>query len=89
MLAAFAEVENCLIDYARLTNQLPQHEQAAKSGKEAAELSLRLYNSGYSDYLNVAAAERSWLNAELNLISARQQIRIVLARLSTALGGGY
>ena len=89
VLAAFAEVENCLIDYARLTNQLPQYEQAAKSGKEAAELSLRLYNSGYSDYLNVAAAERSWLNAELNLISARQQIRIVLARLSTALGGGY
>lgn len=89
VLAAFAEVESCLIDYARLTRQLPQYVQAAESGKQAAELSLRLYNSGYSDYLNVAAAERSWLNAELNLVSARQQIRIALARLSTALGGGY
>ena len=89
VLAAFAEVEECLIDYARLTNQLPQHEQAARSSKEAAELALRLYNSGYSDYLNVATAERSWLNARLNVIAARQQIRMTLARLVTALGGSY
>ncbi len=89
MLAAFAEVEDCLIDYARLTNQLPQYEKAAESSKEAAELSLRLYNSGYSDYLNVATAERSWLNARLSVIAARQQIRMTLARLVTALGGGY
>ncbi len=89
VLAAFAEVEENLIDYARLTNQLPQYEQAARSSKEAAELALRLYNSGYSDYLNVATAERSWLNARLNVIAARQQIRITLARLVTALGGGF
>lgn len=89
VLNAFAEVEARLIDYARLTNQLPQYEQAARAGKEAAELSLRLYNAGATNYLNVASAERSWLNAELNLISARQQIRSTLARLCTALGGGW
>lgn len=86
VLAAFAEVENCLIDYARLKNQLPQYEAAEKSAREAAELSLRLYNSGYSDFLNVATAERSWLNARLSVISARQQIRATLARLATAMG---
>ena len=89
VLAAFAEVESRLIDYARLTNQLPQFEQAARSGKEAAELAIRQYNAGTTNYLNVASAERSWLNAELNLISTRQQIRISLARLCTALGGGW
>ena len=47
------------------------------------------YNVGTTNYLNVASAERSWLNAELNLISTRQQIRISLARLCTALGGGW
>ncbi len=89
VLAAFAEVEECLISYARLTNQLPQYEAACESNKKAAELALRQYNNGVSDFLNVAAAERSWLSAELNIISTRQQIRMALARLCTALGGGY
>lgn len=88
-LAAFAEVEECLIDYARLTNQLPEYEAAAAANKQAAELSLRRFSAGESDFLNVAAAERAWLASELNIISARQQIRITLARLCTALGGGW
>ena len=89
VLSAFAEVESCLIDYARLTSQLPEYAETARAGKLAAELSLRLYSVGNSNFLNVATAERSWLNAELNLIAARQQVRITLARLSAALGGGY
>lgn len=89
VLGAFAEVEECLISYARLTNQLPQYQAAAAANKEAAELSLRRFNSGESDFLNVAASERAWLSAELNLISTRQQIRMALARLCTALGGGW
>lgn len=89
VLAAFAEVESALISYAKLTNQLPQYQAAAAANKEAAELSLRRFNSGESDFLNVAAAERAWLSAELNLISTRQQIRMSLAKLCTALGGGW
>lgn len=89
VLAAFAEVESRLIDYAKLTNQLPQYEKASASGKQAAELSQKLYVGGFTNFLNVASAERSWLNAELNLIATRQQIRISLARLCTALGGGW
>ncbi len=89
VLNAFAEVEECLIDYARLTQQLPAYESACDSNKRAAELSLRRFRAGESDFLNVAAAERAWLSAELNIISTRQKIRIALARLCTALGGGY
>lgn len=89
VLAAFAEVEDCLITYARLTNQLPEYEATAAANKEAAELSLRRFSAGESDFLNVASAERSWLAAELNIISVRQQIRITLAELCTALGGGW
>lgn len=89
VLAAFAEVEDRLINYAKLTNQLPEYQAARNASKEAAELSLRRYNAGNSDFLNVAAAERAWLNSELNLISTLQQVRIQLARLCTALGGGW
>ncbi len=89
VLNAFAEVEECLISYARLTAQLPEYGAARDANKQAAELSLRRYNQGMSDFLNVAAAQRSWLSAEINMISTRQQIRMALARLCTALGGGY
>ncbi len=89
VLSAFAEVEECLISYARLTAQLPEYGAARDANKQAAELSLRRYNQGMTDFLNVAAAQRSWLSAELNMISTRQQIRMALARLCTALGGGY
>lgn len=89
VLAAFAEVEECLIDYAQLTNQLPEYEAACQANKEAATLSLARYNAGQADFLNVASAERSWLASELNLIATRQQIRIALARLCTAMGGGW
>ena len=89
VLAAFAEVEECLITYARLTNQLPQYEASVEANKKAAELSMRQFEAGTSDFLNVAAAERAWLSAELNVISTRQQIRMSLARLCTALGGGW
>lgn len=89
VLAAFAEVEECLILYARLTNQLPQYEASVEANKKAAELSMKLFENGLSDFLNVASAERAWLSSELNVISTRQQIRMVLARLCTALGGGW
>lgn len=89
VLGAFAEVEECLILYARLTNQLPQYEQAVVSSKKAADLAMRQYQAGKTDFLNVASAQRSLLSAELNVISTRQQIRMALARLCTALGGGW
>lgn len=89
VLAAFAEVENCLIEYARLTSQLPQYEASCAANKESAELSLRLHHEGMADFLSVAAAERAWLSSELNIISTRQNIRLKLAQLCTALGGGW
>ncbi|MFI3243170.1 MAG: efflux transporter outer membrane subunit [Akkermansia sp.] len=89
VLAAFAEVEAELITYAQLVEQLPQYEASAEANKKAAELSLRLYNTGNADFLNVATAEKAWLSAELTVISTRQKIRQSLARLCTAMGGGY
>ena len=89
VLAAFAEVEGCLIEYAKLTSQLPQYEASCAANKESAELSLRLHHEGMADFLSVAAAERAWLSSELNIISTRQNIRLKLAQLCTALGGGW
>lgn len=89
VLSAFSEVEDELITYARLTEQLPEYENIVDASKKAAELSLRLYNEGQTDFINVASAERTWLSSELTVIQTRQQVRMSLARLCTAMGGGY
>ncbi len=89
MLSAFSEVESALISYAQLTRQLPELQKVMAANKKSAELSLRLYEEGQTDFLNVASAERAWLSSELTLITTRQQIRIALAELCTAMGGGY
>ena len=89
VLAAFAEVESALINYAKLTNQLPRFEENVRASRTALELSQRKLEVGDVDFLHVASAQRSLLNAELNIISARQQIRMYLARLCTAMGGGW
>ncbi len=89
VLAAFAEVESSLITYAQLTRQLPELVKVNEANKKSAEYSLRLYELGQTDFLNVASAERAWLSSELTLITTRQSIRQELARLCTAMGGGY
>ncbi len=89
VLAAFAEVEASLITYAQLIRQLPEQVKIRDAHKKAAELSLSLYEVGHTDFLNVSSSERAWLSSELTLVTTRQQIRIELAKLSTAMGGGY
>ncbi len=89
VLSAFSEVERALISYAQLTRQLPELQKVMEANKKSAELSLRLYEEGQTDFLNVASSERAWLSSELTLITTRQQIRIALAELCTAMGGGY
>ncbi len=89
VLSAFKEVEDCLISYAQMTAQLPEYEASRDANKQAAELSLRRFEAGESDFLNVASAQNQWLSAELNIISTRQNIRASLAKLCTALGGGW
>ncbi len=89
VLSAFSEVEDALISYAQYTRQMPEQQKALAANKKAAELSLRLYEAGETDFLNVASSERAWLSSELTLITTRQQIRMALARLCTAMGGGY
>ncbi len=89
VIEAFAEVERELISYAQLTSQLPEYQRARDASKSASELSLRRYNEGLTDFLNVSSAQRSWLSSELKLISTKQTIRLALARLCAAMGGGY
>ena len=48
-----------------------------------------LYRANYATYLEVITAQRSVLDAELNLTAARRQQFLLLIDLYRALGGGW
>ena len=89
VVAALSEVESCLISYARLMRQLPLQQEMVRSTGESARLALKLYSAGYTDFLNVASAQQSWLSSQQNLTTMRQSIRQNLANLYKVLGGGW
>lgn len=89
VIAALSEVESCLVSYARLMRQLPLQQEMVRSTGESARLSLKLYSAGYTDFLNVASAQQSWLSSQQKLTTMRQSIRQNLANLYKVLGGGW
>jgi multidrug efflux system outer membrane protein len=57
--------------------------------EQAAETSMLLFQSARADYMEVLLTRRDWLDAELELIETRQQLRAGVVDLYQALGGGW
>ena len=71
----------------RRAADLRQQEVAALT--RAVAVSNTLYSASYANYLEVVTAQRSVLEAELNLTDARRQQFLLLIDLYRALGGGW
>jgi multidrug efflux system outer membrane protein len=71
----------------RQAADLRQQEVAALT--RAVAVSNTLYSASYANYLEVVTAQRSVLDAELNLTAARRQQFLLLIDLYRALGGGW
>ena len=56
---------------------------------KAVAVANTLYSASYANYLEVVTAQRSVLDAELNLTAARRQQFLLLIDLYRALGGGW
>lgn len=89
LVTAVSEVENALINYASYKERLTYLVEQNESNKKAAELSLKLYLAGNTDFLNVATAQSSWLQSEVSIVSMRQNIRKSVVQLALAMGGGW
>jgi outer membrane protein TolC len=89
LISAVSEVEQALINYASYKQQLARMEVANESNKKAAEISLKLYTAGETDFLNVVTAQTSWLQSEESIVTLRQNIRQSVVQLAIALGGGW
>jgi NodT family efflux transporter outer membrane factor (OMF) lipoprotein len=85
----FEEVTTDLrgLDNYRRVADLRQQEVAALS--QAVAVANDLYTASYANYLEIVTAQRSVLDAELNLTEVRRQQFLLLIDLYRALGGGW
>jgi NodT family efflux transporter outer membrane factor (OMF) lipoprotein len=87
VLAAFQDVENALIAFAKEQQHRKALNDAVIANRKAVDLSLQLYTEGQIDFLNVLNAQRSLYAAEDALVQSERNIATDLIALYKALGG--
>lgn len=88
VLAAFQDVENALIAFAKEQQHRKALIDAVTANRKAVELSLQLYTEGQTNFLNVVTAQLSLYAAENALVQSNCNIATDLIALYKALGGG-
>lgn len=89
VLSAWRDVDNALIAYRDEQRRRDGLKAAVDAGQRALSLSQDQYRGGLTTYLNVLAAQRDLLSAQLQLVDSTTTIASNLARLYNALGGGW
>lgn len=89
VLAAFQDVENALIAFAKEQQHRKALNDAVVANRKAVDLSLQLYTEGQTDFLNVVTAQRSLYASEDALVQSERSIATDLIALYKALGGGW
>ena len=89
VLAAFQDVENALIAFAKEQQHRKALNDAVVANRKAVDLSLQLYTEGQIDFLNVLNAQRSLYASEDALVQSERSIATDLIALYKALGGGW
>ncbi|TLV00814.1 efflux transporter outer membrane subunit [Dyadobacter luticola] len=89
VLTAFQEVSTSLkkLENTKRINEFKQQEVATL--RLAVTTSKDLFSTGYATYLEIIAAQRSVLDAELNLTNVRKEQLLALIELYRSLGGGW
>ncbi len=89
VLAAFQDVENALIAFAKEQQHRKALNDAVVANRKAVDLSVQLYTEGQTDFLNVLNAQRSLYASEDALVQSERSIATDLIALYKALGSGW
>jgi len=89
VLAAFQDVENALIAFAKEQEHRKALNDAVAANRKAVDLSLQLYIEGMVDFLNVLTAQTSLYTSENAFAQSETNIATDLIALYKALGGGW
>jgi multidrug efflux system outer membrane protein len=86
---AFREMEDALINRAKLDQRLEALGRQIKALQNYARLARMRYDGGYTSYLEVLDAERSLFNAELSYTTGQNNLFRSLIDIYKSIGGGW
>lgn len=89
VLQAFNEVNNAVTSYSSANKQAELMENLKNSAKKYLDLAQVQHINGQINYIDVLDAQRSYLNAEIDLSYAIRDKYIALIELYKSLGGGW
>ena len=87
VLIALEEAENAIASFHYEWERNRALKQALETNREAYELALQLYQSGFKDYLEVLVTNRSLLSAEDAYLQSKMELLFHYISLYKALGG--
>ncbi len=86
---AFQNVSDSLIGLQRYREYRVQEAKVAAAAKDATRLSEMRYQGGATSYLEVLTNDTTYYQAQISLVTAREQEAISFIQLYNALGGGW
>lgn len=89
VLQAFQEVNDAVIAYTSANEKVELMDNLKQSAQKYLNLAMFQHINGHINYINVLDAQRSYLNAEIDLSNAIRDEYIALIVLYKALGGGW
>jgi len=88
-MAAVYEVKTTLKGIDNLQQQYDLNKEEAATLTDAISIAKDLYLAGYANYLEVITAQKSAVEAELNMVDTRKNLLFSKVNLYRALGGGW
>jgi len=88
-MSAVYEVKTTLNGIENLQKQYDLNREEAATLTDAISIAKDLYLAGYANYLEVITAQKSAVEAELNMVDTRKSLLFSKVNLYRALGGGW
>jgi NodT family efflux transporter outer membrane factor (OMF) lipoprotein len=89
VLMAYGEVDNAMAAYNAARAQTALLTQSVEAARRAAEIAVKQYGDGVTDYTRVLNTQQALLGAQANLVAAQTMIAENLVAIYKALGGGW
>ncbi len=89
VLLALSEVEDAMIGFRKMSEQVEELQQGVDVSERAVELSLLQYRNGIKDYTRVLMAQQSLVQQQDKLKSCQGEASRYMIAIYKALGGGW
>ena len=86
---AVNEVDNALITYKYMLQDVKELQQVTNEAYNALQLSIDLYKRGLSSFTNVLTSQQTYLQYNNELVTSKGKSLLALISIYQALGGGW